>query len=924
MAILKELQEKLKEEQWTRSTIENFGKKESDDLENLLKSIINEKKETEAHQITLDFVKNSPKSITGLYILGLLSYKIDDKENTDSLIHLVEIFKDNKRWSVVETILNKIIENEESIYAYKLLLHIYDNFKKEKEKEKYEILEKLVAIDTENGDLAKRLAEYYEKKDPVLALKYFKSALRRYAKSKQFSLLETIWKKIVSEIPEEIHFFQNIASFIADNNQELSHNLMLSLLDELEGVEKIEEAIFVAKNMLVKEPFNQKIRSRLIDLYREKYKNSTQLEICMKNSGLNDPKSKIENSIKKFEKEILFDQDSYIYHKTWGIGKIQEIKGEDFYLIFDGKINHKMSYIMALKSLMPLTPEHIWVLKKEKKIGNIHSKEEAKKILVAILKSFPDKELSIDNFKDELVPDIINTNEWNKWWNNAKTYLKEESNIGMIKEGRPKYILRDIKLSYEEELINSFHQTKKFDDKVKIYEEFIKESDLIEEFADEFKEMVQYFKDTIQNPRFDFHEQLISFILLKRLFRTNKKYVGEIEYSFSIFNDEDNLIKTLLHNYKADYKKEIINYIEKELPECETVLQEIFWIDRGQLAPHIMEKLSLHLSPEDMKELVEDTIHNKFKMNPYITMWCLERMIEGDYRTYQFSLKDLYIEILYRIDTIGKLMNQKKLNWFTPSISTPEAKNILNTATDILFRELIDQEEGEPTSFIDFVVSHQDEDYIVKIYHLIKNSSGLISTNKGKTGKNELIRQILKKLPHVEEVKSQDDLISHVIIDYLDERIIWSSEDGFNKQRKKIEELNIEKSKNVVEIDKARQKGDLRENAEYQAAREKESTLNNQIKFLQELIDKTKIIDLSQISGEEVTPGTTVQIERNAKKESYTILGFWDTNEEKHILAYNSPLAKAMLGGKKNQDINVEIGGQDVHIKILDIKPYKG
>ena len=80
---------------------------------------------------------------------------------------------------------------------------------------------------------------------------------------------------------------------------------------------------------------------------------------------------------------------------------------------------------------------------------------------------------------------------------------------------------------------------------------------------------------------------------------------------------------------------------------------------------------------------------------------------------------------------------------------------------------------------------------------------------------------------------------------------------------------------------------------------------------------------MDSISGEEVAPGTTVSLTRNGKKEKYTILGYWDTDENNHIIAYNSPLAKAIMGAQINEEREIELGGEEVIFKILDIQPYR-
>jgi transcription elongation factor GreA len=267
------------------------------------------------------------------------------------------------------------------------------------------------------------------------------------------------------------------------------------------------------------------------------------------------------------------------------------------------------------------------------------------------------------------------------------------------------------------------------------------------------------------------------------------------------------------------------------------------------------------------------------------------------------------VETLYRLDPIGKLISQKKLNWFTPPLYSAEAKRILTFANDFLFKT---------DDFTNFVLEHGNKDYIVKIYHLVKSSTGMNSKKKA-----SLLKSILEKYPDIDKIKTEEDFVTSVTVDYQNENVIWTTNEGLDQQKKLRDELQKEKEENLVDLDMAREKGDLRENAEYQAAKEKDTNLNNHIIQLSQLILKAQILDLEHVTGDVVTPGTTVTLQREGKKETYTILGYWDTDEKKHIIAYNSPLAKAILGAKEGEERKVELGGEEVQIKILDIQPVK-
>lgn len=913
MNIINELQEKLKEEQWTRASVDNFN---IQTLNALLSGIIEQHKEKEAEAICTEFLKNSSKSIIALYLAGFIAYETGNKENTLYLQQLLEFFRENKKMGNVELLAQQILEKDpRNIYVLQTLLGVYTDLKQDKER--VNILHQLIKIDTTNGQLAQKLAEYYEQhpskdtdKEISSKTRYYQLALRRYTKTQNIPKIEEIWKKLTHSNFDKINFFLNIAANVADYNLELAVTLLFNLLEILENQKMYDEALFIAKKILVLDDNNSKMRDKMISIYKLKYKDVPSLQTCLNNSDIENRKVPLENAIRKFEKEILFQKNGYVSHKTWGIGIIKEINEEFFILDFDDKKNHQMSYIMALNSLIPLGNDHIWVLQKLNKIEGFSTEEEITQLLLTVLRSFPHKNLSIDDFKKELMDIVIPMKSWNNWWNKAKIILKEQPFIGTIKEGRPKYFIRSINIRFEEELIEKFHSSKKFEEKLKIFEKFKKDISNLDEFADEFKEMVGYFESVLHSPKFEFDNKAISYTILKKIEKTDSWALAKNsspEIIEELFDDQS-LFDFLTHNYRAEYKKDFIQLVLKHHPQHLSLMKSILFQDHNQIADFLMEFLEENLSEQEIKDILDQGVHNIFRENPAMTIWFLQYLLLKDnFHRFQFDKDMLYIEVLYRIDTLGKLASQKKFNWFRPALYTVELKKILQLANDILFSK---------TDFVNHILNHSSLEYVEKIYQLVKSSLGLIPKKK-----IDLMKAILNQHPHIDNNALVDAKL--IEVDYFASNKIFTTQEGFERQQKRLLELQKERSENLIELEKAREKGDLRENAEYQAAREKDSLLSASIGELGEQLHISQILDFSDISGEYVIPGTKVTLERDGNKESFTILGFWDTQEENKIIAYNSPLAKGIIGLGLQETVELELGGQKSLIKIISISPYK-
>jgi transcription elongation factor GreA len=124
------------------------------------------------------------------------------------------------------------------------------------------------------------------------------------------------------------------------------------------------------------------------------------------------------------------------------------------------------------------------------------------------------------------------------------------------------------------------------------------------------------------------------------------------------------------------------------------------------------------------------------------------------------------------------------------------------------------------------------------------------------------------------------------------------TKDGLQKLKSELENLkNIERPKIIKAISEAREHGDLSENAEYHAAREKQSFIEGKISELENKISRAEVIDTSSFNNSRVAFGATVEITdlSNEKKYIYKIVGVDEADIEKNLISISAPLCKAMI-----------------------------
>jgi transcription elongation factor GreA len=123
-------------------------------------------------------------------------------------------------------------------------------------------------------------------------------------------------------------------------------------------------------------------------------------------------------------------------------------------------------------------------------------------------------------------------------------------------------------------------------------------------------------------------------------------------------------------------------------------------------------------------------------------------------------------------------------------------------------------------------------------------------------------------------------------------------------------------------IAEARSHGELSENAEYHAARERQSFIEGRIQELEEIISAAEIIDPSSLSGDSIKFGAHVSVvdEETEKQATYQIVGVHEADIKSARLSISSPLAKSLIGKKVGDSVSVPAPGGDRTYEILSIK----
>ncbi|RMG16871.1 MAG: transcription elongation factor GreA [Deltaproteobacteria bacterium] len=155
-----------------------------------------------------------------------------------------------------------------------------------------------------------------------------------------------------------------------------------------------------------------------------------------------------------------------------------------------------------------------------------------------------------------------------------------------------------------------------------------------------------------------------------------------------------------------------------------------------------------------------------------------------------------------------------------------------------------------------------------------------------------------------------------------DERVPMTSK-GHAALKEEVRRLKtVERPRISEEIGRARELGDLKENAEYHAAKEKQGLIEARIKYLEDRLARAEVIDVSKLSGDRVVFGATVELYDvdNEVEVTYTIVGEDEADLEHNKISIKSPIARALIGKSVDDEVTLRTGRGLRTYEILSVR----
>ncbi|QJR21733.1 Transcription elongation factor GreA [Brevinematales bacterium NS] len=879
--ILKSLRERIKEEQWTQTAINEYSVKMFVELDNIIHIAVEEGFQDELKELCNEALASKQNSVIASYILGMLPFE-ENSVGNNLIPDLIRRFLENKKYKITEYLCEKLLGYREDQEALRALEIIYES--QGNQEELLNIRRRLVLVDAKNAATAKYLGEYYEAQgDKDQAAFYYRLAFERYIKLKTIRTLEELWGKMVKLFHDDSNLVLMFARKLREvqGDARVAETVYNDYVHPLMKAGKYEEALKVLKVIVEWRPDDKQIRKALEDCYRAIYQDHSQLDKYLKLSNIGQTWKPYRDAIRIFESHIAFDVGKYVHHKSWGFGQVKAMEDENVVIDFENKPGHKMSLEIALRALVVLDDDHIllWKKKRPEELKKMIQDDPLKAVEI-ILKSLGGS-ASATQIKEWLVPDILSESGWSKWWIVTRKRIESSNTIVPSLTKKNVFDLRNAEVSVLDELVSKFKKSGTMETKIKYIMDYKLRGGAFGDASS--SAMTAYFEDILKSSTETQERKLLAFLVLKFVRGSalsddllDQSWLYGLKNMGEFYTDLD-----------IELKKEFLALLRQRVKEWPTKYVDLaVKTPINRLSNFMLEELLTQGEWNAIQEIME-VAFSSYAEKPELYIWFVQRVIEEPEISQRFGLKES--EMVFRLLDIYESLNQEIEDKVNVSLN----KRLCGMIEGLLF------EKG----LLDKVMQHIEPSTALSLYAQLD-----MSTYFPEGYKKKYLEELLGKYPDLASKEMQEKTKQGAKI----RPPLLVTKKSLEAKRSELNRLvTVEIPENSRAIGEAMEKGDLRENAEYKAALEKQDQLKAAVARLESELAKAKIIEKSMVDTSLVDVGTKVTLKtEDGKKVTYQILGQWDVDFEKNIISYLSPLGAALLDKQVGDVVEFTFGNE--------------
>ena len=581
------------------------------------------------------------------------------------------------------------------------------------------------------------------------------------------------------------------------------------------------------------------------------------------------------------------NEGALCYHETWGFGIISEI--DYFYneliIDFDKKTDHVIAFNYAVESLSILDKDHILSIRNNNPdYLNDLIKKDPGEVVKLSLKSYGN--MTVSRLMDRLVPAIVSEDDWKRFWDSARKKLKTDASIEIPKK-RSDIIefIEGISSDYDDDWFKKLENENNIE---KLFEKF---KDVIDKKINTNSEIItqilgERLAYIIKGAPSSKPEWKAEGFIYARIFNINPKGLDVDKILHQLIENELSFIFEKLPSRQLETLLSILIENDKEalLVRLKKIIQSVGF----SVLNEIFNSLRKYDAENEVIEILSSSLARR-KASASMLLWC----VKSENLLNEWNM-------ISKCDLAFRIQECLELNLSGILLRSQNQLRDKFQQQDWLYDSLQDMTDQQRRDFMRRINEGQGWDVL---------------------DRKSLIAKILRKYDELQDIITPSASIAPK------KEIPFTSSRSFRERQKQLEKImKIDIPENSKEIEIARSYGDLRENAEFKYAKERQGLLMAQGAKLAEDLEVVKPTDFNDVKTDQINVGTGVKLKFDSGIETtYFILGVWDQDDELNIISSETKLAKLLLGLSIGNSVNLPDGNavvEDIISLSNDIKSW--
>ena len=581
---------------------------------------------------------------------------------------------------------------------------------------------------------------------------------------------------------------------------------------------------------------------------------------------------------------VQLTNTGFCMHRSWGFGRIKTVDTvfARFMIDFDSKAGHTMDLAFAAESLKAIPKDHILARKAADLEGLRQMAATQHLDLVKLVLTSYGGKATADQLQQVLVPDVIR-DDWKKWWEAARRELKKDGHFQVPLKKTDPIVYQVKEVSLQDRLMEEFRAAKGLKARVSVASELLKNASDLTDKAAAATEIIATLNTEIAS-----HQRTQPAVALEGIFiRDDIREIAALplaegELATLAIWAQDAKLGPLLEELPASKHRRALETFKAANPEnWHTALQTAL----NSVSAKVCHELAGLLIQEGKMEQLKETVARLVSQHTASSALLL------------WLAKD-------RSDSFADILG-------------PEVFRAMLTAME---RDQFN--ERRSNRLRDFILD--DQQLLVELigsadFEVIKDLTRALqlSPSFDDMDKRSLLARIVKSYPAIQSLITGDQTRQEAPL-----LVSWESLERRKNEYRELVEKKI--PANSKEIAIARSYGDLSENHEYKAAKEMQKLLMRRKADLETQLVRARGTDFASPRTDVASIGTIVHATDLAtnQQEHFTVLGAWDSEPEKDIISYLSPVAQAVLGHKVGDEVEFELHGVLHRHRLESIQPF--